>query len=174
MGLSNPIHKYNKTRHNVGAWFVDKLAKYYNVVFKKKFLGKIGTLSVHNKNIRILIPDLFMNLNGESVFLVSRFYNIDINHILVVHDELDLTIGNFRFRQSSGHGGHNGIRSILLKFNLPCNFYKISIGIGRPLKRSDVASFVLSAPTSMEKFLINKTIDEALLYIIQLIENYKN
>lgn len=170
VGLSNPLLKYEKTRHNIGSWFVKKLAKNYNITFRKKFLGNVGDLLLGNEKIRLFIPNTFMNLSGQSVYLISSFYNFSLNNILIVHDELGLVPGQIKFKYSIGHGGHNGIKSIIYKFNINSGFYKISIGIGRPKNKKDVSSFVLSEPDKTEKLLIEKSINNVISNIITLIK----
>jgi len=169
VGLCNPSFKYAQTRHNIGSWFVKKLAKKYNITFKKKFLGDVGNLLVNNNKIRLFIPNTFMNLSGEAVYWISNFYNFNLSNILIVHDELELIPGQIKFKISTGHGGHNGIRSILKKFNLNCKFYKISIGIGRPKCKKDVSYFVLSKPDKLDKLLIVNSIDNTIRNILKLI-----
>ncbi|BBI01170.1 peptidyl-tRNA hydrolase [Buchnera aphidicola (Nipponaphis monzeni)] len=172
VGLGNPLPKYEKNRHNIGSRCVKKLASKNNVILQKKFLGSVGVLNIVTYNVKLFVPNIFMNLSGQSVTLISNFYNIDISNILIVHDDLDLLPGSICLKQSSGHGGHNGIRSIINVFRSKKKFFKMSIGIGRPLYRNDVSSFVLSNPTITEELLINKAICKAISSIMFVLNHF--
>ncbi|WP_343187891.1 aminoacyl-tRNA hydrolase [Buchnera aphidicola (Periphyllus koelreuteriae)] len=164
VGLGNPIEKYNKTRHNVGIWYIRLLSKYFNVQFTKikKFSGYKSEIFFLNKKILLFFPDIFMNLNGYSVFSLSKFYNISLNEILIIHDELDLFPGHIKLKYGYGSNGHNGLKSIICKFKNHTFYKRLSIGIGRPIFRNDISNFVLSKPTINEKKLILKSIYESI------------
>jgi len=164
VGLSNPKKEYHNTRHNVGSWYIYSLAERYfkNLKKEKKFLGFTSSFSLDSHDIRLLIPDIFMNINGQSVFKMASFYNISLNEILIVHDDLDLKPGIVKLKYSYGHNGHNGLRNIISLFNEKINFYRFRIGIGRPINQDQIASFVLSNPTKTEKILIEKSIVRAI------------
>ncbi|WP_367673815.1 aminoacyl-tRNA hydrolase [Buchnera aphidicola] len=173
VGLANPIMKYDKTRHNIGSRYIQTLAKRYHQSFKeeKKFFGYTSLVLIKKKIIRLLIPDTYMNISGKSVFSMAAFYHITLNDILVVHDELDLFPGIIKYKNSIGHNGHNGLRNIINLFNEKKSFPRIAIGIGRPIKKKEVAYFVLSPPTRKENILINKAIEESINIIVQLIDS---
>jgi len=175
VGLSNPKIQYHTTRHNVGSWFVYCLAKRYIKVFKeeKKFFGFTSFLNTQSKFIRLLVPNIFMNINGKSVFQMASFYNIDLEEILIIHDDLELKPGVSKLKYSYGHNGHNGLRNIINTFNKKTNFYRFRIGIGRPINQHDISSFVLSTPNKIEKDLIKKSILYAIEETIYLL-NIKN
>lgn len=164
VGLSNPKTEYHKTRHNVGSWYVYSLAKCYLKILKeeKKFFGFTGSFSLESNYIRLLVPNLFMNINGQSVFKMASFYNINLNEILIIHDDLELRPGFIKLKYSYGHNGHNGLRNIINTFNKKVNFYRLRIGIGRPTNKDQISSFVLSMPTEIEKKLIEKCISNAI------------
>ncbi|XAJ83521.1 hypothetical protein RJV14_00770 [Buchnera aphidicola (Kurisakia onigurumii)] len=113
-----------------------------------------------------------MNENGKSVFLVSKIFNISLKNILIVHDDLDLKIGEIKFKYSMGSGGHNGLRSIITVFkqfykkkNKNIFFNRLRIGIGRPDHVSQVCNFVLSKPNRKDFFLIKKKINDFFVFI---------
>lgn len=110
-----------------------------------------------------------MNINGQSVFKMASFYNINLNEILIVHDDLELEPGSVKLKYSYGHNGHNGLRNITNIFNQNINFYRFRIGIGRPMEKDQISSFVLSVPSDKEKILIQKSIQESINKTLQLI-----
>ncbi|QCI23030.1 aminoacyl-tRNA hydrolase [Buchnera aphidicola] len=165
VGLSNPKAEYHNTRHNAGSWYVYSLSKSYLNNFKKeeKFFGFTASFYIDSHHVRLLVPDIFMNINGQSVFKMASFYNIHLSEILIVHDDLELDPGIIKLKYSYGHNGHNGLRNIISVFNnKSINFHRLRIGIGRPINRDQIASFVLSIPTKKEKMLIQRSIIHAI------------
>jgi PTH1 family peptidyl-tRNA hydrolase len=160
VGLSNPKEKYHQTRHNAGSWYVYYLAEYYSSILRenKKFFGFTSCINIESNSIRLLIPNIFMNINGQSIYKMASFYNVSLNKILIVHDDLDLNPGIIKIKYSYGHSGHNGIRSVIKSFNTTTNFYRLRIGIGRPKNKNEISSFVLSIPNFEEMNLIHKSI----------------
>ena len=116
VGLGNPGAKYSATRHNAGFWFIDQLAQRNQISFhtETKFKGEIASFQYQGKKIWLLKPTTFMNLSGESLAALAKYYQIASENTLVVHDELDLPPGTSRFKRGGGHGGHNGLRDIFL------------------------------------------------------------
>lgn len=167
IGIGNPGTIYAKTRHNVGVWFVDMLAKKYAATFHKerKFLGELAKESL----IWLLKPSTFMNDSGQSVSAVVRFYKVKPDNILIAHDELDFPVGTVRLKRDGGHGGHNGLRSIMQHLGMS-DFYRLRIGIGHPGDRVKVTSFVLSAPTSDEAISIQRVLKQVVSVIPCLLE----
>ncbi|CAL4042651.1 Peptidyl-tRNA hydrolase [Buchnera aphidicola (Anoecia corni)] len=162
VGLGNSTKKFEKTRHNAGHWYINNLAKFFNISLKKKKEGEIGTILINNLKIKLFKPNSFMNLSGIPIFYIASFYKIKLNNILVVHDELDLIPGIVQFKKGYGHNGHNGLKSIINNFNQKNTaqhyFFRIRIGIGRPASSTTISNFVLSIPSSQEKLLINNSI----------------
>jgi len=138
-GLGNPDQKYFNNRHNVGFSFLDFLEK--DIVYKKKFKGLIAETKVDNQKILLLKPMTYMNLSGESLFEVKKFYKLENNDIFVIHDDLDLEIGKVKIKNGGSSGGHNGIESI--SENIENNFNRIRIGIGHPGEKHLVENYVL-------------------------------
>lgn len=163
VGLGNPGPQYAATRHNVGAWLVEELARQFHTPLRldNKFLGSYGKSRIADQECWLLIPTTFMNLSGQSVKALASYYKIAPEEILVVHDELDFPAGDIRFKQDGGHGGHNGLRDIINHLQSK-NFHRLRIGIDHPGNRDEVASYVLKPPRSNEESAIRTAIDEAL------------
>lgn len=164
VGLGNPGAEYRNTRHNAGSWFVEGLCSQYNVSLssESKFFGRTARITTSEFDVRVLVPDTFMNLSGKSVLAVAQFYKLEPENILVAHDELDLNPGTIKLKQHGGHGGHNGLRDIIDKLGGNKAFYRLRIGIGHPGHKDKVHSFVLGKASSSEQQLIDSAIDEAL------------
>ncbi|WP_156289991.1 aminoacyl-tRNA hydrolase [Oceanobacillus salinisoli] len=143
VGLGNPGKKYEQTRHNVGFMVIDELARRYNWdVNKSKFKGNFAIEYLEGEKVILLKPQTYMNLSGESIQAVMGFYHIDVEDIIVIYDDLDLTPGKIRLRQKGGHGGHNGVRNTIDHLGTK-DFKRIRIGIGRPSSNIPVIDYVL-------------------------------
>jgi PTH1 family peptidyl-tRNA hydrolase len=164
VGLGNPGSNYERTRHNAGADLVLELAKSQHVELKHeaKFFGDTAKISVNNRDIRLLVPTTFMNRSGQSVAALARFYQVPVEAILVVHDELDLAPGAARFKKGGGHGGHNGLRDIIQSLGNNKDFARLRIGIGHPGDARQVADYVLKKASPSDQQLIANSIDDAL------------
>lgn len=171
VGLGNPGQQYESTRHNAGAWFVERLAGRYNETLKQdsKYQGLTGRINIDGHDVRLLIPHTFMNLSGQSVAPMANFFKISPEKILVAHDELDLNPGTIRLKQGGGHGGHNGLRDIISKLGNNKNFARLRIGIGHPGNANQVTGFVLGKAPSKEQDMIDQAIDEAISLIPDII-----
>jgi PTH1 family peptidyl-tRNA hydrolase len=162
VGLGNPGDEHARDRHNAGFWFVDALARQAGGSFspEARFHGDACKLTLAGRDVRLLKPDTFMNRSGQSVQAMATFYKLDIENILVVHDELDLPPGTARLKCGGGHGGHNGLRDIMA--HMGKDFYRLRLGIGHPGDKNKVTGYVLKAPPSDEKELIEIAIREAI------------
>ena len=162
-GLGNPGSRYADTRHNVGHWFIELLQRQYPVSFKleKKFKAETGHFQFEERTIRVVVPNTFMNLSGQSIAPMASFYRIPPEQILIVHDELDLPPGSIRLKAGGGHGGHNGLRDISRRLGTG-NYQRLRIGIGHPGSERDVSGYVLSRPDFADKKLIEESMDRAL------------
>ena len=160
VGLGKPGQQYERTRHNVGFWFVDRLASQCSAswVAEKKFQGRVASIELGKQKIQLLKPETFMNLSGQSVNALMKYFEVDSAGCLVVHDELDFEPGIVRLKQGGGHGGHNGLRSIIACIGSP-EFARLRIGIGRPKTKQAVADYVLAAPDKIEFKEINAAFD---------------
>src|ERR1051325_11130063 len=125
VGLGNPGEEYARTRHNAGAWFVEKIAEREQVALRheNKFKGFYGNFLHNNDNnnerVHLLIPETFMNHSGQSVRAISDFYHLSPENILIAHDELDISVGDVRLKFAGGHGGHNGLKDIVNHLHTP-------------------------------------------------------
>jgi peptidyl-tRNA hydrolase, PTH1 family len=145
VGLGNPGREYASHRHNVGWMVVDELARRHGGSWKGKFSGRIAEVRVDAHRVGLLKPETFMNESGRSVGAAARFYKVEPDAILVVHDEGDFEFGRLQARKGGGLAGHNGLRSIAQHLKTP-EFMRLRIGIGRP-RRGDtrpLADWVLS------------------------------
>ncbi len=165
VGLGNPGPQYANTRHNAGAWLLEKVAQQANQTFKNesKFHGLCTRANISGQNVYLLIPTTYMNLSGQSVAALARFYKIPISEILVIHDEIDLPVGSARFKIGGGHGGHNGLRDIISRMSNEKNFHRLRIGVDHPGDSKKVANYLTEqTPSSKERALIDEAIDEAI------------
>ena len=161
IGLGNPGPKYADTRHNVGFWLVDRLARHYGTALRAeaRFSGEAGRIRTGAGECWLLKPMTYMNHSGRSVSAFSRFYRIPMEQMLVVHDDLDLAPGTVRLKKGGGHGGHNGLRDIVSAMG-GRDFYRIRIGIGHPGHRDAVTDYVLSRPYKGEQEAIERGLGE--------------
>jgi len=152
VGLGNPTQKYEKTRHNAGFWFLDELAKRESLSFESiaRFQGVLATTVLADQKVYFLKPMTFMNNSGRSISAVSRYYKIPLEKILIAHDDLDFEAGMVRLKRNGGHGGHNGVRDAITSLG-GADFLRLRIGVGRPVSREEVLSFVLKRPTAFER-----------------------
>ncbi|WP_434352667.1 aminoacyl-tRNA hydrolase [Psychrobacter sp. HD31] len=162
VGLGNPGQQYAQTRHNAGFWFVEQIAKQFNIPLsaEKKFFGLTGRGRVYGHDVRLLLPETFMNKSGQSVVPMVNFFNLDNNQLLIAHDELDIPAGSIKLKTGGGHGGHNGLRDIVP--HIGNDFHRLRVGIGHPGHKSKVSGHVLSKPTNDEQISIDKALECAL------------
>ncbi len=160
IGLGNPGERYRSTRHNIGFYVLDRLTYAFNVSFtsERKFLGDYAKIG---KSLFLLKPMTYMNGSGQSVNAFMKFYRLVPEQILVVHDELDLMPGQFKFKKNGGHAGHNGLKSIQETIGNR-NFWRLRIGIGHPrtiklMQRVD--DYVLSPSGKQDQKFIENIID---------------
>ena len=131
VGLGNPGREYAGHRHNVGWMVVDELARRHGGSWKGKFSGRVAEVRVDGHRVGLLKPETFMNESGRSVGAAARFYKLEPDAILVVHDEIDLEPGRLQARRGGGLAGHNGLRSIASHLRSQ-DFLRLLVGVGRP------------------------------------------
>lgn len=149
VGLGNPGRDYEKTRHNAGFIFLDHLAGSAGARWShaNQYSAEIVDIAVGNERLILLKPMTFMNKSGVSVGRLLNYYKFKSEEMLVVHDELELSAGVVKMKRGGGHAGHNGLRDIIA--NIGTNdFFRLRIGIGRPVMGSNIADYVLSKPSS--------------------------
>jgi len=154
VGLGNPGSKYEETRHNIGFKVIDRLIDDLGArdISKNAFEGTLYRIA----NTLFLKPTTFMNLSGKSVETVKRFFKIEEEEIIVIHDDIDLPFGAVRFKKGGGHGGHNGLRSI--DAHIGKAYIRVRIGVGKPEHKSQVADYVLHNFSDKEQSEIDRLI----------------
>lgn len=160
VGLGNPGLKYKKTRHNVGFMFLDEVAKANQVTFSinKNLQCEIAEVYINKEKHFLVKPITYMNLSGDSVYKVMNYYNIDINNLIVIYDDMDLDVGQIRIRKNGSAGGHNGMKSIINNLNSQ-EYKRIRIGIGKPSHSS--IDFVLGQFSKNDEVVILGAIEKA-------------
>ncbi len=162
VGLGNPGKKYADTRHNAGFWLLDAFAAERSLTFTQKRTFGAEICHLDDADCRLCKPTGLMNLSGRTVQSIAGYYKIPPPAILVVHDELDLAPGVVRLKRGGGHGGHNGLRDIILALGGDSSFVRLRIGIGHPGVQHEVTPYVLSRPPEDERRLIKRAIGDAL------------
>jgi len=159
VGLGNPGSQYEETRHNIGFKVIDKLVDHCTInglpardISKTSFHGKL----YRSSNSLFLKPTTYMNLSGKSVQPIKHFFKIDLEDIIVIHDDIDLPFGAVRFKRGGGHGGHNGLKS--LDTMITKEYIRVRVGVGKPEHKSQVADYVLHAFTKNESEVLDRLI----------------
>lgn len=162
-GLGNPGREHERDRHNVGFWFVERLASKAGVALRleSKYHGRVGRQASAGGDVWYVMPQTYMNLSGRSVGALARFFKIAPEEVLVVHDELDFVPGVAKLKQGGGAAGHNGLKDIIEQFGTQA-FWRLRIGIGHPGDRDEVADYVLSTPSPDDRAAIEAVIDRGL------------
>ena len=172
IGLGNPSSDYQHTRHNAGQDLVDTLARQHSKPLSPntKFFGLCSKIHIEGHDIHLLVPTTYMNRSGQALAALSKFYKIQPEHMLVVHDELDLAPGIARLKFAGGHGGHNGLRDIISALGNNPNFARLRIGIGHPGHASAVSNYVLKRASVDDTHKIQQASGNALAVINQLVK----
>jgi len=165
VGLGNPGPSYKQTRHNIGFMVIDELVRRQNAqkLSSASFNAELFKFSNHF----LLKPLTFMNLSGNSIFAVKKFYKLD--EVVVIHDDLDLPFGTLRFKKGGGHGGHNGLKSTDEKISR--DYIRVRMGIGKPEHKGEVSSYVLSDFKSEEKGYLSEWISFTCEAVESLLKN---
>lgn len=160
VGLGNPGEEYVGTRHNIGFDVIDFYAKNKNInIHKQKHKALIGEGFIQNKKVLLVKPQTYMNLSGESIGEIVSYYDIPLENLLIVYDDIDLEIGKLRLRAKGSAGTHNGMRSIV-SYLKKDTFPRLRIGIGKP-EREDLVDFVLGKFPKNQKKEIQQAIEMA-------------
>ena len=177
VGLGNPGRIYAHNRHNIGFMSLNHFARTQGIRFdKKQGLARIGIGEVAGNGVILARPQTYMNSSGQSVSRLMQKFNVSLNNLMVICDDLDLPLGKIRIRQGGGSGGHKGIESIITELKSP-DFSRLRVGIGRPnivegsaeISDAAIVTYVLSDFTPAEKQAITKVIpkvSEAILYLL--------
>ncbi len=171
VGLGNPGQQYQNTRHNAGFWFVDELVSASNALWQnnKKYNAHIALVKIDRHDVVLLKPLTFMNKSGFSVAAYMRYHQLQIDEILVIHDELDFVPGVVKLKKNGGHAGHNGLRDIIAQVGAN-NFLRLRIGIGRPDGNVPVADYVLNVPSRDDQIKIELSYKKILAKLALLFE----
>lgn len=172
VGLGNPGSKYDNTRHNVGFMAVDTIVKDLGLNFTedKTFKAYMASGFMNGEKVYFIKPTTFMNKSGIAVKALLTYFNIPIEDLIVIYDDLDMTVGKIRFRQKGSAGGHNGIKSIITHIGTQ-EFDRIKIGIGRPQNGMTVINHVLGKFSTEEMITIDNTlckVDNAVNHYLQI------
>lgn len=158
-GLGNPGTEYAQTKHNVGFMLVDALAEHLNApAWKEDFFSAITEVRIGGEKVFLVKPLTYMNNSGEALGPMLSYYKVDVDDLVVVHDDMDIPAGTVRIRKKGGSGGHNGIKSILTHVGSE-DFARVRIGIGRPPAGWTVINHVLAPFSSEDAPKIRAAID---------------
>lgn len=169
VALGNPGTQYKKTRHNIGFVFLDSYLKDKNIKIKKniRFNSEIAEIRTNKEKVFFVKPQNYMNNSGESVKKIMDYYNISIDQVLILVDDIYLDVGRIRLREKGGDGGHNGLKSIIL--NITNQFKRLRIGVGKN-HQVDLDKHVLSKFNSSEIRLLKKLIPDINMIIEKFID----
>ena len=163
VGLGNPGQKYEHTRHNMGFLTVDMLAEKTGVKLNKvKFKSAYNIMNFAGCKCLVMKPQTYMNLSGEAVREAVQFYKIPADHVLVIYDDISLTVGKLRVRPTGSAGGHNGIKNIIAHLGTQ-DFPRVKIGTGAPAGGgADMIDWVIGEPSKAEKKVLLESFERAI------------
>ncbi len=171
VGLGNPGKEYTLTKHNVGFLVVDELGKRVGIdIQKSKFQSLYGEGFLEGNKILLLKPQTYMNRSGGAVSSASDFYKIPPENIIVIHDEMDISLGRIMIKPGGGSAGNNGIKSIISSLGSK-DFIRVRIGIGKPNAKSDGANHVLSNFNKSESAMVEESIQTAADAVLEIMNN---
>jgi peptidyl-tRNA hydrolase, PTH1 family len=161
VGLGNPGEAYRDTRHNAGFKVVEELSRRFAISLdKNKFQAHFGRGSIEGVEVILVKPLAFMNNSGPPVRRLADFFKISNSGLLVIHDDVDLSFGRLKIKEKGGHGGHNGLKSLMSVFG-GGDFARLRVGIGRPAETVDVTGHVLGQYSMDESDMLNRIIARA-------------
>ena len=160
VGLGNIGDEYRNTRHNIGFMILDAFAEASNISFETQRYGDVGSGRVKNQQVVLLKPSTYMNLSGNAVRYWKDKENIDIDHILIVVDDLSLPVGAIRIRQRGSDAGHNGLKNIAAMLGTE-HYARLKFGIGNDFPRGCQVDFVLGNFSSEDRELLKERIPVA-------------
>ena len=171
IGLGNPGQDYFETRHNAGFMVIDKLAERHGCQFKheRTFEAEVASYNDGGEKVFLVKPTTFMNESGRAAYALATYYHIDLDDLMVVYDDMDLSVGQLRLRKKGSAGGHNGIKSLIQHLKTQ-EFQRARVGIGRPQKGKTVVNHVLSRFNQTERDAIEQGVEytaDALDYWVQ-------
>ncbi len=171
IGLGNPGPRYETTRHNIGQLVVDELAARRGEIFRAhKANARVVETWLRPGGPKLVLakPNSFMNVSGGPASGLAKFYGVEADHVVVVHDELDIPFDTIKLKVGGGHGGHNGVRDVAKALDTP-DFPRVRVGIGRPPGRQDAADWVLDPFGATERQTLGILIGDAADAVEQLV-----
>ncbi len=160
-GLGNPGREYLLSRHNMGFMVVDGLAAVHSLSFQgSRFQAQVAKGRIDGTQVLLVKPQTYMNRSGQAVGPLVRYHRLPPERLLVVHDDLDMELGRLKFARGGGHGGHNGVRSVMEALGTR-SFPRLKLGIGRPLPGQPVDKYVLSRFSSEEMEVVEEVLAAA-------------
>jgi PTH1 family peptidyl-tRNA hydrolase len=169
-GLGNPGREYERHRHNVGRMVVDELGRRHGASWRSKFSAGLAEVRLDGHKVALLRPETYMNESGRSVGAAARFFKVQPEALLVVHDEGDFDLGRLQARVGGGLAGHNGLRSIVAQLGTP-DFLRLRVGVGRPGRgdHRSLADFVLSdfEPVDAAETIVARAADAVETVVLQ-------
>lgn len=164
VGLGNPGERYEATRHNIGQMVTDELARRIGESFKRHSKAHArtaeGRLAPGTPKLVLAKPNTYMNTSGGPIAQLRAYYDVPVERIIVIHDELDIDFDAIKLKQGGGHGGHNGLRDTAKALGSP-EFVRVRVGIGRPPGRQDPADFVLGTFSKQERETLGVLLEDA-------------
>jgi len=180
IGLGNPGKEYIKNRHNIGFLLVKNFSEKYhsNFTLKNKLKSWYSEFKINDSTYRLFMPNTFMNNSGDALRAIVDWYKIDLDHLFIIVDDIDLPLGKIRFRKKGGSGGHNGLKDIINKLQTE-KFNRIKIGIGSPpvnekAKNFNTVSHVLGNISSKESLTLDKVYKKLIESLIELNDKNEN
>ncbi len=172
VGLGNPGKEYESTRHNAGFMVADALREKYNATPEKsKMKASISECKIGDTRILIVKPQTFMNLSGQAVAEVSKFYKIPTNKIIVIFDDISLAVGKIRIRRNGSHGGHNGMKNISALLGTT-DIMRVKVGVGeKPHPEYDLKDWVLGRFSSAERETLGTAIEKSVAALSEIVTN---
>ncbi len=168
VGLGNPGKEYERSRHNLGFFIVDEMVvRYGAAVSNTKLHAKLWTAKIAGATVHLAEPQTFMNLSGHAVAPLGRAKKIAPDHLIVVHDDLDLPLGTIRVSRNASAGGHNGVQSVIEALGSK-DFIRVRVGIGRPANDQPIEDYVLARFSVDEKKQLPEIIDKSIVEIEKL------
>ena len=177
VGLGNPGSKYIKTRHNIGYMVLQRIANKESALFStnKNLHGEITSIGIGDQKKRLLMPNTYMNESGRSIRAAMKWFDLEVNQLLVIVDDMDLPLGKLRMRKSGSSGGHNGLKSVISHLDSEA-FCRLRIGIGAPSaiqaeRKYKTVSHVLGEFTQKENQILDHVLDNVIKGL-ELIQDY--
>ena len=143
-GLGNPGPRYARTRHNIGAVWLESLARRFGIDLAehRKFKGAFGRGDILGRDVRLLFPSTYVNLSGDSVGTVAKFYKVEPGQMLIAYDEVAFPVGVCRLKDGGGHNGHNGLKSVIAALGNDQGFARLRIGVGHPGNADEMVAYL--------------------------------